>query len=175
MPTPKIPCKFSLRAKAKVQAYRKKSIYFRLRSPMKYILRFLLHQNKKGFGKHSAYRLLTRFFFWIICPQRKVPENKQQERKVVNALRNNHSNTFFLVLNRQKTWATFQRGIKCNSRFSQPLQLHKFLYSHSILNPPYVPTYHQLRSHSTQVYATPCEFPCIADYILNSQKPEFKK
>lgn len=68
MPTPKIPCKFSLRTKAKVQAYINKSIYFWLRSPMKYILRFLLHQNKKRFGKHSAYRLLTRFFFWIIWP-----------------------------------------------------------------------------------------------------------
>lgn len=37
------------------------------------------------------------------------------------------------------------------------------------MSPTYVPTCHQLCSHSIQVYATPCEFPCIADYILNSK------
>lgn len=171
VPTPKTPCRFLPRAKAKVQTYRKKSMYFWLQSALKCILRFLLHRNKKDFERHPACVILTRFFSGSFAHNEKFQRiSSRQERKVKNALQNNHNNTFFLVLNRQRPWAKFQRGITCNLHFSWPFHLHKFLYSHSILNSTYVSTCPWWCSHSIQVYAIPCEFVCTVDHILNRDR-----
>lgn len=118
VPTPRIPCRFLPRAKVKVQTYRKKSMYFWLQSALKCILRFLLHRNRKSFGKHPVCKILSRFFSGSFAHNEKFQRvSSRRERKVKNTLQNNHNNTFFLALNRQRPWAKFRRGIKRNSWF----------------------------------------------------------
>lgn len=96
-------------------------------------------QKQKGFGRHPACKILTRFFSGSFAHNEKFQRiSSRRERKVKNTLQNNHNNTFFLVLNRQRSWANFQRGIKHNSHFSWSFHLHKFTLN-SILNSPYIP------------------------------------